>query len=233
MKKLLLTLILSWIAGYSHSQLTNVEVYNFEIGDVLQTKRTSGYYPGYLIELDTIIDKVEGAGIITYAIKRHSLYNGPSPSASSSVETLVVNNLNSPPGHYSYNSCLTPIDSSYTGACGQGIDKRKSNWDTSCFEPPMWTSTLHEGLGGPYYHIIDYTVFLDLKYELIYSNTAQWGSCGSYFNIAVGLEEVDLYSNRKLVKVIDMLGNEAAIKSNTLLIYVYDDGSTEKVIKVD
>ncbi len=49
----------------------------------------------------------------------------------------------------------------------------------------------------------------------------------------VGLEEFEINPNRTLIKVIDMLGNEAAIKSNTLLIYLYDDGSTEKVIKVE
>ena len=67
MKKLLLTIILFWITGHSYSQLTNAEVYNFEIGDVLQTKRTSVGTPGYLYELDTIVDKVVGSGIITYS----------------------------------------------------------------------------------------------------------------------------------------------------------------------
>jgi hypothetical protein len=49
----------------------------------------------------------------------------------------------------------------------------------------------------------------------------------------IGLEEVDLNANRKLIKVIDMLGNEAVTKSNTILIYLYDDGSTEKVFNVE
>jgi hypothetical protein len=53
----------------------------------------------------------------------------------------------------------------------------------------MWISTLQEGLGGPYYSIVDYSNMLDLNYELIYSNTAQWGPCGSYFDLAVGMEE--------------------------------------------
>ena len=57
MKKLLLTMILFWITGYSYSQLTNAEVYSFEIGDVLQTKRTFGATPAYLYELDTIVNK--------------------------------------------------------------------------------------------------------------------------------------------------------------------------------
>jgi hypothetical protein len=189
MKKLLLTMILFWITGYSYSQLTNAEVYSFEIGDVLQTKRTSGGTPGYLYELDTILNKVVGTGIITYTIQRHTVFIGPVSSETLSVETLVVNNLSSAANHYLYVSCLPPIDSSYTGVCVQGIDQRKSDWDTSCFEPPMWISTLHEGLGGPYYSIVDYSNLLDLNYELIYSNTVQWGPCGSYFDVALGMEE--------------------------------------------
>jgi hypothetical protein len=189
MKKLLLTMILFWFTGYSYSQLTNAEVYNFEIGDVLQTKRTSGGTPGYLYELDTIVNKVVGSGILTYTIQRHTVFIGPVSSETPSVETLVVNNLSSAANHYLYVSCLPPIDSSYAGECGQGINQRKSDWDTSCFEPPMWISTLHEGLGGPYYSIVDYSNLLDLNYELIYSNTVQWGPCGSYFDVAVGMEE--------------------------------------------
>lgn len=49
----------------------------------------------------------------------------------------------------------------------------------------------------------------------------------------VGLEENYLSENKKLVKVIDLLGRETEIKTNNTLIYVFDDGSTEKVFKVE
>lgn len=47
----------------------------------------------------------------------------------------------------------------------------------------------------------------------------------------VGLEENSLSQSKKLIKVVDLLGRETEIKSNTTLIYVYDDGSTEKVLR--
>ena len=49
----------------------------------------------------------------------------------------------------------------------------------------------------------------------------------------IGLEEVDLFPNRKLVMVCDILGRETVNKSNKMLIYLYDDGSTKKVFNVE
>jgi hypothetical protein len=40
-------------------------------------------------------------------------------------------------------------------------------------------------------------------------------------------------SNRKLVKVVDVLGRETKPQTNTPFIEVYDDGSTEKKIVVE
>ena len=49
----------------------------------------------------------------------------------------------------------------------------------------------------------------------------------------IGLEENYLSENKKLVKVVDLLGRETEIKTNTTLICVFNDGSTEKVFKVE
>lgn len=40
-------------------------------------------------------------------------------------------------------------------------------------------------------------------------------------------------SPKTLVKVVDLMGREAESKPNTLLIYVYSDGTTEKVFRVE
>lgn len=49
----------------------------------------------------------------------------------------------------------------------------------------------------------------------------------------IGLEENYLGENKKLVKVVDLLGRETEIKSNTTLIYIYNDGTMEKVFRVE
>ena len=48
----------------------------------------------------------------------------------------------------------------------------------------------------------------------------------------IGLGELN-NTSKTLVKIVDMLGRETAFKTNTPLIYVYDDASTEKVFSVE
>ena len=40
-------------------------------------------------------------------------------------------------------------------------------------------------------------------------------------------------NNKTLVKILDYMGRETTFKPNTSLIYVYDDGSTEKVFRIE
>lgn len=48
----------------------------------------------------------------------------------------------------------------------------------------------------------------------------------------VGIHELQS-EPRKLIKVVDLMGKETEIKPNTLLIYIYNDGTTGKVFKVE
>ena len=43
----------------------------------------------------------------------------------------------------------------------------------------------------------------------------------------------DLNSSRVLIQILDLIGRETTFKPNTPLIYVYDDGSTEKVFSLE
>ena len=40
-------------------------------------------------------------------------------------------------------------------------------------------------------------------------------------------------SNKKIVQIFDFLGRKVLKKSNQLLLYIYDDGTTEKRILVE
>ena len=40
-------------------------------------------------------------------------------------------------------------------------------------------------------------------------------------------------TSKTLIKILDLMGRETNFKPNTPLIYVYDDGSTEKVFSVE
>ncbi|MDC3309069.1 leucine-rich repeat domain-containing protein [Crocinitomicaceae bacterium] len=48
---------------------------------------------------------------------------------------------------------------------------------------------------------------------------------------SVGLTE--LTSSKNLIQILDLMGRETSFKPNTPLIYVYDDGSTEKVFTIE
>jgi len=47
----------------------------------------------------------------------------------------------------------------------------------------------------------------------------------------VGINE--LVTSKHLIQILDLMGRETTFKPNTPLIYVYDDGSTEKVFSVE
>lgn len=49
----------------------------------------------------------------------------------------------------------------------------------------------------------------------------------------VGISEESMKSNPKVVRVIDLLGRETIEQSNQLLIYIFSDGSTQKVIRME
>jgi len=55
-------------------------------------------------------------------------------------------------------------------------------------------------------------------------------SCG--FDCTSGLENLNA-TPKTLVKIVDLMGRETIFKANTHLIYVYDDGSTEKVYSAE
>lgn len=47
-----------------------------------------------------------------------------------------------------------------------------------------------------------------------------------------GIEEVTM-SDKKLIKIVDLMGRETEFKPNTPLIYIYTDGTREKIIKIE
>ena len=47
-------------------------------------------------------------------------------------------------------------------------------------------------------------------------------------NGVLGMDDVDNNTKRSVIKIVDVLGRETIVKTNTLLFYIYSDGSIEK-----
>lgn len=233
MKKIILTICSTLLTWMVFCQPTQGQIFNFSVGDVLETKTHGSMFPLY--QIDTIVSKTINGDSIHYVIHRNYLADGPSPSSGQSVVYLDINvtqtAIYSPPAY----SCAPVIDSIYIGDCGQTVWHRETYFDTCSIDPPMWSADLMEGLGGKYYWFWDPTnpnPSFTIWHELIYSNTAQWGECGDYYSWFVGMDELEPI-DRKVIKVVDLLGREIDIRPNTILIYVFSDGTKEMVYHVE
>ena len=60
-----------------------------------------------------------------------------------------------------------------------------------------------------------------------------WASFSEDCNNDCTSSLTELTSSKNLIQILDMMGRETSFKPNTPLIYVYDDGSIEKVFSVD
>ena len=52
-------------------------------------------------------------------------------------------------------------------------------------------------------------------------------------NVSVGIQEIISNPEKKLIRVIDIMGRVSEDKPNTLLIFFHSDGTTEKVFRVE
>jgi hypothetical protein len=99
------------------------------------------------------------------------------------------------------------------------------------FGSSISTSEYQEGLGQVYLNSIPYGSVLSGTYaSLIYSNVGGI-TCGDY--APLGLSELAIEPERTLVKIVDITGREIEEKTNTMLIYIYSDGSSSRVLRLE
>jgi len=48
-----------------------------------------------------------------------------------------------------------------------------------------------------------------------------------------GIESLHLNSNKKLLKITDLNGKETPYRKNTVLLFVYEDGTIERIYELD
>ncbi len=146
--------------GFSQTYLTNGQVYDFNVGDIVQGQHGSsgaiGGPPTY--ETRTVIEKVFSSthDTIFYTIKR-DFYKLPacatcSPIFSHDTIILTVKDLELPLMHANYTNCLNTKDTLYMGYCNKLVwEMHPVSVDSFCFEPTTHTTMYIKGVGGPFY----------------------------------------------------------------------------------
>ena len=183
--KIIVSALVLCISNSLLAQLTNGEVFNFNVNDVHQTESLGFGSNIPYFQLDSIKSKtisVNGDSI-TYIIHKRGVLPAMPPNPFTftfEIDTLVITNLTDFVSHFDYMSCLPPFITSDTNSCGFIEEVKHSDFDSTCFEPPFWYSKMLVGLGGPYYYNSDPSGPGIMKRELIYSNTLAYGECGNY-----------------------------------------------------
>lgn len=184
--------------------LTNGQVYDFEVGDVIQGRYLgSGSLsfgpPAY--ETKTIIEKIysQAFDTIYYTIKR-DYYTPPacptcSPTFSYDTIIQTITNLDLPANHLNETSCFDLRDTSYFDFCGREVWERLPIPVDTCFEPVTHTTKFVSGVGGPFFTKYDPKGPLYTEFTLIYYSKDTI-SCG---NLMVSVPE--LVENNKPLKI--------------------------------
>ena len=60
-----------------------------------------------------------------------------------------------------------------------------------------------------------------------------WNFFDQLCNVSVNIQTPSQDSDRKLLKVIDILGREIKKTKNTILLYIYSDGTIERKIIIE
>jgi hypothetical protein len=189
---------------YSQSFLTNGQVFNFEVGDVIQGRYQSSAPfsfgpPGY--ETKTIIGKEisQSLDTIYYTIKRDCYIPPACPTCSPtfSYDTIIqtITNLDLPANHLNETSCFDLRDTSYVDFCGRVVWEKIPVTVENCFEPVTHTTTFVAGVGGPFFTKNDPKGPLYTEFVLIYYSKDTI-SCG---NLMVSIPE--LVENKNPLKI--------------------------------
>ena len=141
-------------------------------------------------------------------------------------------------------------DSVMSGTSNWGYPSNSAQinlYDFGQFENPYLNSNYYLGfrfliqdenlLYQTHYGCIDITLLLDgraIIHGWSYENQPNTPiTCSDeYLDNFIGLSELP-NSIKTLIQILDLMGRETSFKPNTPLIYVYDDGSIEKVFSVE
>lgn len=100
--------------------------------------------------------------------------------------------------------------------------------------PPVGNETGIEGYWN--FEEASGTIANDLTsngYDGVLVDGPVWSTDVPANNCPLGLDEYSAQKDKKLVKIVNVLGQETDFKPNTVLIYIYSDGTSERLMKLE
>ena len=155
----------------------------------------------------------------------------------STGDTLVINatgTCNSPIGNFTTtiedcNINFNTIDSAYmtiSSLINSGLDSILCVWyvidTTGTYQKYMVNYPMIDSTGCYNFQLVLYCYNKSMNYKTMVINQNE------YLGF-VGINELSM-NQRKLIKVIDLMGRTTELTTNRLLIMCYNDGTTEKVV---
>lgn len=217
--------------------MTRGEVFDFQVGDEFQ-------YFDFVLQSPnrdrvTVIGRTNSSNSVTYELAHNSYYttyNGAGLDYHfwTDTQTVQYNMLSSSiytltPYQFSWD---TIIDTDNCGIDVQGYDF----CDTSAFEFQYYTRKYGRGLGIKDDYFLDYSnppfTSPDTDFIMTFYKKGLV-ECGNRDNATLSINELFSSNKKELIRVIDLIGRETEDQPNTWLIYIYSDGTSEKVFRVD
>lgn len=125
---------------------------------------------------------------------------------------------------------INSIDTVYFGSVAKKIFNVTDDCSFSGYE-----DYVYEGIPGFYESCFEYIHLLtcysisDSSYQVDFNTFNSFsGTC----SLHLGIDEISS-PEKKLVKIVNLMGQEVMDNPNDILIYVYDDGSTEKIVRIE
>jgi hypothetical protein len=164
----------------------------------------AGYYGiGMAFDADTLYI----ASGLNNSITKHDMTD----SLSASTPTTVLSGLNFPAAGAIFNG-----DFYFAETNGNSVSK-------VAMQPP-YTSALLFGGSSPKRLAIHNGV---LYVALGGNNTIVT------YDLTASIDELHSFGNKELVKIVDLMGREVSYEKNKVLIYVYSDGTTERIFEFE
>ncbi len=122
--------------------------------------------------------------------------------------------------------------SGFNGIPAGSRDPNSGNFIYIDIAAHFWACDLNAGGSPAEIHLASYYEEVQPDFSMITFGHTIRCALGPQQCTSVGLIELN-ESPRELIRIIDFMGRETENRSNTILIYIYSDGTTEKVFQAE